>query len=340
MSAPAGDSILEVRDLHVQIPLSRGTVRAVDGASFTVRRGEALGLVGESGCGKSMTLRAILGLLPRPARITSGQVLLDGTDLATLSGGRMRDIRGKAISMIFQEPMTALNPVMKVGDQIAEAPYAHLGYSRSKARARALELMRLVGIPDPSRRARAYPHELSGGMRQRVMIAIALSCEPKLILCDEPTTALDVTIQDQILKLLLSLRSAFGMSVVFVTHDLAVVAETCQRVAVMYAGEVVETGTVRDVFHEPRHPYTLGLLRSVPDFDRVRDSLDSIPGSPPDLVDPPAGCRFAARCVFSQEDCLVGDKPLIPIAGGRATACIHPDAPAAAVREEPVIAGV
>jgi oligopeptide/dipeptide ABC transporter ATP-binding protein len=335
----AAESILEVHDLHVEIPLSRGTVRAVDGASFTVRRGEALGLVGESGSGKSMTLRAILGLLPRPAHITAGEVLLDGTNLITLPASRMRDLRGKSVSMIFQEPMTALNPVMRVGTQIAEAPLAHLGYSRSKARARALDLMGLVGIPDPARRAQAYPHELSGGMRQRVMIAIALSCEPKLILCDEPTTALDVTIQDQILKLLLSLRSDFGMSVVFVTHDLAVVAETCQSVAVMYAGQVVETGTVHDVFHEPRHPYTLGLLRSVPDFDLVRDSLDSIPGAPPDLVDPPWGCRFAARCPFSQPDCLVGEKPLVEFGSGRATACIHPDAPAAAVRAEPVIAG-
>ncbi|MDX6551968.1 MAG: peptide/nickel transport system ATP-binding protein [Gaiellales bacterium] len=339
MSAAAGESILEVRDLHVEIPLSRGTVRAVDGASFSVRRGEALGLVGESGCGKSMTLRGILGLLPRPAHITSGEVLLDGENLVTLPRSRMRDLRGTSISMIFQEPMTALNPVMRVGEQIAEGPLAHLGYSRSKARARALELMGLVGIPDPARRAKAYPHELSGGMRQRVMIAIALSCEPKLILCDEPTTALDVTIQDQILKLLLKLRSEFGMSVVFVTHDLAVVAETCQSVAVMYAGQVVETGTVDEVFHQPRHPYTLGLLRSVPDFDLVRDSLDSIPGAPPDLVDPPGGCRFAARCAFVQPDCLVGDKPLIAIGGGRATACIHPEAAAEAVRADPVIAG-
>ena len=198
--------LLDVRDLQVRIPLSRGTVRAVDGASFRVERGEALGLVGESGCGKSMTLRAVLGLLPRPAVITGGQVLFEGEDLAAARPSRLRDLRGKAIAMIFQEPMTALNPVMKVGAQIAEAPLAHLGYGRRRSRVRALELMQLVGIPDPRRRAEAYPHELSGGMRQRVMIAIALSCEPRLILCDEPTTALDVTIQDQILKLLLNLR--------------------------------------------------------------------------------------------------------------------------------------
>jgi oligopeptide/dipeptide ABC transporter ATP-binding protein len=334
----AGDTILAVDDLHVRIPLSRGTVRAVDGASFSVRRGEALGLVGESGCGKTMTLRAILGLLPRPAHISSGRVLFDGEDLTTAKPSRLRNLRGKGIAMIFQEPMTALNPVMRVGDQIAEAPLAHLGYSRARSKQRALDLMRLVGIPDPARRSGAYPHELSGGMRQRVMIAIALSCEPKLILCDEPTTALDVTIQDQILKLLLELRSEFGMSVVFVTHDLAVVAQTCQSLAVMYAGQVVETGTVHDVFHQPRHPYTLGLLRSVPDFDVISDSLSSIPGSPPDLVDPPAACRFAARCQYAQDDCLVGDKPLIAIGGGRATACIHPEACEEAVRAEPVIA--
>ena len=227
--------LLDVRDLQVRIPLSRGTVRAVDGASFRVERGEALGLVGESGCGKSMTLRAVLGLLPRPAVITGGQVLFEGEDLAAARPSRLRDLRGKDIAMIFQEPMTALNPVMKVGAQIAEAPLAHLGYGRRRSRVRALELMQLVGIPDPRRRAEAYPHELSGGMRQRVMIAIALSCEPRLILCDEPTTALDVTIQDQILKLLLNLREELGMSVVFVTHDLAVVAQTCQSLAVMYA---------------------------------------------------------------------------------------------------------
>jgi oligopeptide/dipeptide ABC transporter ATP-binding protein len=331
--------LLDVRDLQVRIPLSRGTVRAVDGASFRVERGQALGLVGESGCGKSMTLRAILGLLPRPAAITGGQVLFEDEDLAAASSSRLRDLRGKGIAMIFQEPTTALNPVMRVGAQIAEAPLAHLGYGRRRSRERALELMQLVGIADPRRRADAYPHELSGGMRQRVMIAIALSCEPRLILCDEPTTALDVTIQDQILKLLLSLRNEFGMSVVFVTHDLAVVAQTCQALAVMYAGQVIETGTVHDVFHQPRHPYTLALLRSVPDFATVRDSLDSIPGSPPDLVAPLEGCRFAPRCGYAQDDCLVGDKPLNQISGGRATACIHPEVCARSVQEHPVIAG-
>jgi oligopeptide/dipeptide ABC transporter ATP-binding protein len=330
--------ILEVRDLRVELPLSRGTVRAVEGASFAVAPGQAFGLVGESGCGKSMTLRAIMGLLPRPGHIVGGQVLFDGEDLVTASAGRLREVRGGSIAMIFQEPMTALNPVMRVGDQIAEAPQVHLGLSRSAARQRALDLMRRVGIPDPSRRARAYPHELSGGLRQRIMIAIALSCDPQVILCDEPTTALDVTIQDQILKLLLNLRREFGVSVVFVTHDLAVVAETCERLAVMYAGQIVETGTVDEVFRNPRHPYTLGLLRSVPDFDSVQDSLSSIQGAPPDLVMPPPGCRFHPRCPFAQEDCISGEFPLRPVSADRTTACIHSEACVADVERRPVVA--
>ena len=336
MSAP----ILDVRDLRVELPLSRGTVHAVDGASLQIEAGEAFGLVGESGCGKSMTLRAIMGLLPRPGHIVGGEVLFEGEDLVTASPRRLRDVRGGSIAMIFQEPMTALNPVMRVGDQISEGPQVHLGLSRTAARERALDLMRRVGIPDPVRRARAYPHELSGGLRQRIMIAIALSSDPKLILCDEPTTALDVTIQDQILKLLLNLRREFGVSVVFVTHDLAVVAETCERLAVMYAGQIVETGTVDEVFRAPRHPYTLGLLRSVPDFDSVQDSLSAIQGAPPDLVLPPPGCRFHPRCPFAQDDCISGEFPLRPLSAGRATACIHSDACAADVARRPVVADV
>jgi oligopeptide/dipeptide ABC transporter ATP-binding protein len=331
-------SLLEVHDLHVDIPTPRGVVRAVRGAGFSVDAGEALGLVGESGCGKSMSLRAIMGLLPSPARISSGSVILDGIDLTTASKARLRQLRGTSLTMIFQEPMTALNPVMRVGDQIAEGPHVKLGQSRSHARRTAIDLMRRVGIPDPERRASAYPHELSGGLRQRVMIAIALSCEPKLILCDEPTTALDVTIQDQILKLLEALQAETGTSIVLVTHDLAVVAETCRSLAVMYAGQVVETGLVEEVFYEPRHPYTLGLLRSVPSYDHVREELHSIPGAPPDLASPPSGCPFHPRCPFVQEDCRQGEFPLIPIAEGRETACIHPDLVAAAVAEEPVIA--
>jgi oligopeptide/dipeptide ABC transporter ATP-binding protein len=329
--------LLDVRDLRVELPLSRGTVHAVEGVSLTVGPGEAFGLVGESGCGKSMTLRAIMGLLPRPGQIVNGQVLFEGEDLVTASPSRLRQIRGGSIAMIFQEPMTALNPVMRVGDQIAEGPQVHLGLSRTASRERALDLMRRVGIPDPVRRASAYPHELSGGLRQRIMIAIALACDPKVILCDEPTTALDVTIQDQILKLLLNLRHEFGVSVVFVTHDLAVVAETCERVAVMYAGQIVETGMVDEVFRAPRHPYTLGLLRSVPDFDSVQDSLSAIQGAPPDLVLPPPGCRFHPRCPFAQEDCISGEFPLRPLSAGRATACIHSEACVADVERRPVV---
>jgi oligopeptide/dipeptide ABC transporter ATP-binding protein len=327
-------TLLDVRDLSVEFP----GLRAVDGASFDVRGGEALGLVGESGSGKTMTLRALVGLLPRTGRLAGGEIVFEGTDLASASAEKLRDIRGRSISMIFQEPMTALNPVMRVGEQIGEGPLVRLGYGRRRARERALELMRLVGIPDPAERADAYPHELSGGLRQRVMIAIALSMEPKLILCDEPTTALDVTIQDQILKLLLSLRERLDVSIVFVSHDLAVIAQTCQRVAVMYAGQVVETGPVEQVFREPRHPYTLSLLRSVPDVDDVRDTLAAIPGSPPDLADPPSGCRFHPRCPFVQHDCVRGAFPLRPLGTERATACIYPELAAADVEREPVIA--
>ena len=319
----ASQPILQVRDLHVRISSGRGVVRAVDGVSFEVSRGEALGLVGESGSGKSMTLRAILGVLPPEARVISGQLLLDGTDLVPLGNSALNHIRGPKMSMIFQEPMSALNPVMRVGQQIAEGPQIHLGYSRSRAAERALELMRRVGIPDPERRFRAYPHEFSGGMRQRVMIAIALACDPEIILCDEPTTALDVTIQDQILRLLSGLCRESGVSLVFVTHDLPVVAQICQRVAVMYGGQLVEEGGVREVLLEPRHPYTLGLVRSAPDFEYVRESLVPIPGSPPSLVSPPAGCRFHPRCEFVEDDCRVSETPLRPLPGGRATACLH-----------------
>ena len=331
--------LLEVRDLRVDFPLPGGVLHAVDGASFELRAGEALGIVGESGSGKTMALRALVGLLPRAARLAGGEIVFEGVDLASASAETLRAIRGRSIAMFFQEPMTALNPVMRVGEQIAEGPLVRLGYSRRRAHERALELMRLVGIPDPEERAEAYAHELSGGMRQRVMIAIALSMEPKLILCDEPTTALDVTIQDQILKLLASLRAQLGVSVVFVSHDLAVIAQTCRRVAVMYAGQVVETGPVEQVFREPRHPYTLGLLRSVPDVDDRRDVLSTIPGAPPDLADPPSGCRFHPRCAFALDDCVDGEFPLRALDGERATACIHHELAAEDVRREPVIAG-
>jgi oligopeptide/dipeptide ABC transporter ATP-binding protein len=315
--------LLQVSDLHVQIASRRGIVRAVDGVSLQVPSGEAVGLVGESGSGKSMTLRAILGVLPPEARVTAGQVILDGVDLAQLDNRRLNQIRGPKIAMIFQEPMSALNPVMRVGTQIAEGPQVHMGMNRRQSAERALELMRRVGIPDPERRFRSFPHEFSGGMRQRVMIAIALSCEPSLILCDEPTTALDVTIQDQILRLLVRLCRESGTSLVFVTHDLPVVAQVCHQLAVMYAGRIVEHGSVEEVLTRPSHPYTLGLVRSAPDVDHPRSSLVAIPGAPPSLVNPPAGCRFHPRCKFAEEDCTVSDPPLRLIDAGHATACLH-----------------
>jgi peptide/nickel transport system ATP-binding protein/oligopeptide transport system ATP-binding protein len=315
--------LLAVNDLHVRIHGRNGIVRAVDGVSLEVPAGEAVGLVGESGSGKSMTLRAILGVLPPEAHIIAGQVLLDGTDLTQLHTRQLNQFRGPKIAMIFQEPMSALNPVMRVGPQIAEGPLVHLGMSRAQAAERALDLMRRVGIPDPERRYRSFPHEFSGGMRQRVMIAMALACEPSLILCDEPTTALDVTIQDQILRLLAKLCRESGTSLVFVTHDLPVVAQICHQIAVMYAGRIVERGSVQEVLTSPRHPYTLGLVRSAPDVDHPRSSLAAIPGSPPSLVSPPSGCRFHPRCKFAEQDCQEIEPPLLVLDGGRATACLH-----------------
>jgi len=327
-------SLLQVTDLRVEIASRRGIVRAVDGVSLEIPAGEAVGLVGESGSGKSMTLRAMLGVLPSEARITGGQVMLDGVDLVQLGHAELNKIRGTKIAMIFQEPMSALNPVMRVGHQIAEGPQVHLGMNRAQSAERALELMRRVGIPDPERRFRSFPHEFSGGMRQRVMIAIALSCEPSVILCDEPTTALDVTIQDQILRLLARLCGESGTSLVFVTHDLPVVAQLCHQLAVMYAGQIVERGNVQDVLTQPWHPYTLGLVRSAPDVDHPRSSLVAIPGSPPSLINPPAGCRFNPRCKFAEQDCLVTDPPLRLVATGRATACLHHDRCLEALRTE------
>jgi peptide/nickel transport system ATP-binding protein len=319
------EPILEVKDLQVTVKSRRREFQAVDGISFTALKGQAMGLVGESGSGKSMTLKAILGLLPHTARASGGSVVFAGTDLLSVKPSEMNEIRGASIGMVFQEPMTALNPVMSIIDQIAEGPLAHQGVGRRAAHRRALELMSLVGIPDPAIRGRSYPHEFSGGMRQRVMIAIALSSEPSLILCDEPTTALDVTVQDQILSLLQDLIDDLGVSVIYVSHDLAVVAQLCERVAVMYAGRLFETGDVAQVFGSPRHPYTAGLMRAVPDVDDVRDSLIAIPGAPPDLAHVPTGCRFHPRCEFARADCGEGEFPL-RFEAGHGTACIHPEA--------------
>jgi oligopeptide/dipeptide ABC transporter ATP-binding protein len=333
------DPLLRVENLRVEIPTPRGTVVPASDVSFEVFPGEAVGLVGESGCGKSTTLRALVGLLRSPARIIGGRILFDGKDLAVLGERDLRRVRGRSISIVFQEPMTSLNPLMRVGDQIAEAIRFGLGLERGQTKSRAIELMRRVGIPDAPRRARAYPHELSGGMRQRVTIAIALSCEPKLILCDEPTTALDVTIQDQILGILADLQAEEGLSLLYVTHDLPVVAQLCSRVVVMYAGQILETGPVDAVFADPRHPYTLGLLRSAPAFDHVREDLRAIPGLPPDLAAVPSGCPFHPRCPFRQDDCVSGTFPPLPLSHNRTTACIHSDLCAEATRADPVLHG-
>jgi oligopeptide/dipeptide ABC transporter ATP-binding protein len=321
MSAP----VLEIHDLHVDFASPRGTVHAVRGVSASVAAGEFLGIVGESGCGKSTLLRSILGLLPPGARVIQGSIRFNGTDLGGRDGAGVRRARGREIAMVFQDPLTALNPVMPVGEQIAEAPWQRLGHTRRQARERALELMRRVGIPAPERRFSAYPHELSGGLRQRVLIAIALSTEPAVLLCDEPTTALDVTIQAQILRLLRRISEEQRLSVIYVTHDLAVVAQLCHHVAVMYAGQFVEAGAVDVIFRDPRHPYTAGLLASVPDVQRTGAPLSPIPGAPPDLSAPPAGCPFHPRCPHRQGDCLEGDFPLLSLPRDRATACIHAD---------------
>jgi peptide/nickel transport system ATP-binding protein len=297
--------LLEVEDLHVHFVTGHGVVRAVEGVSYFVRPGEIVALVGESGCGKSVSALSILRLLARPAgRVVRGRVLFDGRDLLSLSEEEMRKVRGRDIGMVFQEPMTSLNPVLTIGLQVMEPLKIHLGMTETAARARAAELMKLVGIPDGERRLDQYPHQLSGGMRQRVMIAIGLSCNPKLLIADEPTTALDVTIQAQILELMKDLSRQLGIAMVIITHNLGIVARYADRVNVMYAAEIVEQGSADDVFSRPRHPYTLGLLRSVPRLDRPRGPrLETIEGLPPSLLDPPSGCRFAARCPYAMPFC-------------------------------------
>ena len=292
----SGEVLLDVRDLRTSFKTPEGVVRAVTGVDFQVHRGEILGLVGESGCGKSVTSLSIMRLIAPPGRIEAGQVLFNGQDLLRLSESKMRELRGDGISMIFQQPTSALNPVMDLGFQIGEVLETHRGMKRKAARGRALELLRMVGIADPERRIKAYPHETSGGMAQRVMIAMALACEPELLIADEPTTALDVTIQAQILDLMRRLQRETGTAIILITHDLGVVAEMADRVAVMYAGEIVEQADTATLFRDPRHPYTRGLIRSIPVVGDIRDELAVIPGNVPNLIDLPAGCRFAPRC--------------------------------------------
>jgi oligopeptide/dipeptide ABC transporter ATP-binding protein len=298
---PSDRPLLEVRGLRTSFHTRDGVVKAVDGIDFHVDRGEVLGLVGESGCGKSVTSLSILRLVAKPGRIEAGEIVFDGRDLLTLGADDMRKIRGEQIAMIFQQPTSSLNPVWDVGRQIGEVLEIHRNMKRKVARSRALELLRMVGIPDPERRLRSYPHELSGGMAQRVMIAMALACEPDLLIADEPTTALDVTIQAQILDLMRHLREETGSAIILITHDLGVVAEMCDRVAVMYAGEIVEQADVRTLFREPKHPYTRGLIGSIPVVGEIRDELAVIPGNVPNLIGLPPWCRFAPRCAARVE---------------------------------------
>ena len=320
------EPLLVVEDLQIVFgPKGREQV-AVDGVSFNLSEGEVLGIVGESGCGKSLTALSILGLVPKPAgRIARGRILLRNHDLVTCSQAQMNQIRGKEIAMIFQEPMTALNPVFKVGEQIAETIRVHEGLSRSLARNRALELLERVGISNPKQRIDQYPHELSGGMRQRVMIAIALACRPKILIADEPTTALDVTIQAQILALLRDLQREFGMAIILITHDLGVVAQVVDRVVVMYAGRTVEQGTVTEVFEQPSHPYTKLLLESIPSLEEERERLQTINGMVPSLANLPSGCRFHPRCPQMQAQCAVQVPKMMNVTPQHQAACIALD---------------
>lgn len=315
--------LLEVRDLRVSFFTPRGEVRAVDGVSFTIDEGETFGLVGESGCGKSVTALSLLRLLDGNGRIVGGDIVFAGRTLLALSEEEMRSLRGDQIAMVFQEPMTSLNPVFTVGYQIGEVLEVHRGMSRKQARAEAIELLRLVEIPEPERRVDAYPHQLSGGMRQRVMIAMALACRPRLLIADEPTTALDVTIQAQILDLLAHLQQQFGMAVLFVTHDLGIVAERARRVAVMYAGRIVEEADTATLFRNPLHPYTRGLLRSIPRLGMRVRRLAVIPGTVPDPLSLPSGCRFRDRCTYAVAGCAEIDPQLQPFGDSRAVACIR-----------------
>ena len=322
---PADASLLEIENLVTQFSTEHGVVRAVDGVSFAIQAGKTLGVVGESGCGKSVTALSVMRLIQTPpGKIAGGTVRFRGQDLLALAEPDMRAIRGNKISMIFQEPMTSLNPVFTAGEQVAEAVRLHEGASRAEARDRTIELFRMVGIASPEERIASYPHQMSGGMRQRVMIAMALACRPDLLIADEPTTALDVTIQAQILDLLARLQREMGMSVLLITHDLGVVAETCERVIVMYAGQIVEESSAAALFAKPRHPYTCGLLRSLPRSGERADRLREIPGMVPPLTDLPTGCRFRDRCDRAVDRCAVEGPALADDGGGRLVRCFNP----------------
>jgi oligopeptide transport system ATP-binding protein len=325
------DSILEVKDLRISFSTHAGEVEAVRGVTFDLRNGETLAIVGESGSGKSVTAKSLMRLLPEAnTRIKGGEAIFEGQDLLTLSEKRMQGIRGPKIAMVFQDPMTSLDPTMKVGRQITESLTKHLGMSGSRARERAVELLKMVGIPNAEARVRQYPHQFSGGMRQRVVIAIALACDPQILIADEPSTALDVTIQAQILELLRDLQERIGTSIILITHDLGVVAQTARRVAVMYGGKIVETGTVREIFYNPQMPYTWGLLASIPlpTADRSQD-LIPIPGSPPDMLEPPKGCPFTPRCPYAMQICAEEMPDYTTFSAEHKAACWlhHPMAP-------------
>jgi oligopeptide/dipeptide ABC transporter ATP-binding protein len=341
--------LLDVQGLTTQIPTRRGLLTAVDNVSFQVEVGETFGLVGESGSGKSMTCRSVLGLVPPPGKVVAGQALYREQNLLALSQAELTKLRGKELAMIFQDAIAVLNPVLRIGTQLREVMLEHrVVNSGAEAEARAIALMRMVGIPAPAERLRDYAHQFSGGMCQRVVIASALACDPRLILADEPTTALDVTIQDQILKLLVRLQGELGLSLLLVTHDMGVVAQTCQRVAVMYAGQIVEMASTEELFAAPRHPYTIGLLNCVPRMDEAGEvrALKPIPGAPPDLVKPPSGCRFHPRCPLASDECKRGDFPLRPVQNGVAgshghlSACIKQELLAQSVDIWPAAVGV
>ncbi len=315
-------TLLSVEDLRVHLFTSRGVVRAVDDVGFSLSPGESLGIVGESGCGKTMTALALMRLLPNPpARIVSGRIMFNGEDVVTMEAARLRALRGGTMAMIYQDPMTTLNPVFTVGEQIAEAVRLHRNASPTAALARAEEMLELVGIPDPGRSARAYPHQLSGGMRQRAVIAMALACHPKLLIADEPTTALDVTIQAQILDLLRRLQRELDTAIILITHDLGVIADLVDTVVVMYAGKIVERAPVKRLFATPRHPYTQGLLRSVPSLEAREHRMRTIAGTVPSPFAMPSGCRFHPRCGLAREICRVEEPPVVTDEAGGAAAC-------------------
>ncbi|GAA0325222.1 ABC transporter ATP-binding protein [Bacillus carboniphilus] len=324
------ENLLEVKDLHISFHTFGGEVQAIRGVNFNLKKGETLAIVGESGSGKSVTTKSIMRLLPPSnSEIKNGEILFEGKDLARLSEKKMQRIRGQDISMIFQDPMTSLNPTMTIGKQIMEPLLKHQKLNKSDARKRVIELLKLVGIPKPEERFKQYPHQFSGGMRQRVVIAIALACNPKILIADEPTTALDVTIQAQILDLMKSLQKKVDTSIIFITHDLGVVANVADRVAVMYGGKIIEIGTVDEIFYNPQHPYTWGLLSSMPSLEASDEELYAIPGTPPDLLHPPKGDAFAPRNRYAMKIDLEKDPPLFKVSNTHyaATWLLHPDAP-------------